>query len=342
MIRQTARDIETEATRWVMRLDREGRTAEVCAELDAWLDGDTRRRGALLQAEAAWALLDRLGELDETVTPEQAGVQPDKESVIPAKAGIQEHEDDESSAPIFTRRRLLIGTGAAIAASFAGGLFLITRQEVYSTQVGEIRRVPLADGSTAAINTKSEIAVAFAPQRRVVRLKDGEAWFQVERDPARPFIVEAGRVRVMAVGTAFAVRRRERGADVLVTEGVVEAWAEGAEGHRIRLAAGERAFVADDSAITAAPAAPSEVDRALAWRSGRIDLAGETLSHAVDEFNRYNQRRIVVADPRIGEERFYGVFRTDDPEGFAMAVRSSLGVPVQVGPSEIEIGRHTP
>jgi transmembrane sensor len=316
MTRETAAEIETAASHWLMRLDRDGRTPELDAELAQWLAGDRRRKGAWLQAEAAWHLLDRLG--------------------TSAEPANDVGQDD--CTPPFTRRRLLTGGVAAIAASFAGGLFFLNQPERISTAVGEIRRVPLADGSTAAVNTGSEIAVAMKEARRIVRVDKGEAYFQVAHDKARPFIVEAGRIRVLAVGTAFSVRRRDNGADILVTEGVVEAWANGAEGNKARIAAGQRAFIADNAAIREAKADSAEVDRALAWRSGRIDLAGESLQHAVDEFNRYNTRQIVITDPRLGQERFYGVFRTDDPEGFAMAVHASLSVRVQTSSSEIRIG----
>ena len=130
-----------------------------------------------------------------------------------------------------------------------------------------------------------------------MRVEQGEAWFQVAKDKQRPFVVAAGRARIRAVGTAFSVRRRAGGADVLVTEGAVEVWADGAEGHRVRLSAGARGFIADDAAIVQQPAAPSAIDRALAWRSGKVDLAGDRLDSAVAEFNRYNQRRLVIADP---------------------------------------------
>jgi transmembrane sensor len=81
------------------------------------------------------------------------------------------------------------------------------------------------------------------------------------------------------------------------------------------------------------------VDRALAWRNGKIHLAGSSLAEAVAEFNRYNGRKLVLADQDLAGERFDGVFRTDDPEGFAKAVKESLGVPIDLGQSELRIGR---
>src|SRR3546814_93 len=85
---------------------------------------------------------------------------------------------------------------------------------------------------------------------------------------------------------------------------------------------------------------PSAIDRALAWRNGKVDLAGDRLDSAVAEFNRYNGRQLTVADPAIAGERLDGVFRTDDPEGFAQAVRITLGVPVDLSnPAQIRIGK---
>lgn len=317
-VRARAVEIEAEAAQWAMRIDREGRSPVLVAELHRWLAGDSRRAGALLQAEAAWHMLDRLGSGEE-----QAG-----RSEAVRERGIR-----------ISRRHMLAGGATALAACFAGGLFLLGAPERYETAVGEIRRVPLADGSTAAINTGSRVAVELASRQRLIRIDRGEAWFQVARDKARPFVVAAGPVRVRALGTAFSVRRYQGGADVLVTEGIVEAWVDGAEGHVVRLAAGEQAYVADNAAITRPESRPSDVDRALSWRAGKIDLAGEPLEQAAAEFNRYNVRQIRIADPNLARERLHGVFRTDDPEGFAAAIRRSLEVPVDLSrPSEIRIG----
>ncbi len=314
MTDRRAGDIDAEAARYVARMDGDDWSDANEDELDAWLARDPRHPGALLRAQAAWMTLDR------------------------PFAAHAASRDRAAPAPRFSRRGLLAGGGAAIAASIAG-VALLSGGTSYATAVGEIRRVPLGDGSIAAINTASAIEVRLAETGRDVRLDRGEAWFQVASDSNRPFVVAAGRARIRAVGTAFSVRRGDRGAHVLVTEGVVEVWADGAEGHRVRLAAGSRAFVADDAAIAETPAAPSAIDRALAWRNGKIDLAGDRLDAAAAEFNRYNRRRIVVGDPAIAGERFDGVFRTDDPEGFAKAVKVSLGVPVDLSdPTQIRIG----
>ncbi|MGN6689390.1 MAG: FecR family protein [Sphingopyxis sp.] len=320
------RTIEEQAALWVMRIDREGRSAVVNLEIEEWIGDDDRKRGALLQAEAAWAMLD-------AGFAEPAVAEPESHD------GASDWDDQEVEGPRPLWRRRAFGAGAMglFAASLVFGVFVGGSPDQYETRIGEVRRVPLADGSIAAINTSSKLDVTMRDKSRIATLTKGEAWFQVAKDPERPFIVEAGAVRVRAVGTAFSVRIVGDGAEVLVTEGIVEAWSQVAGGQRIRLRAGERAFVAGNAEVRTEEPGGGEVDRALAWRSGKLDLAGETLTYAIEELNRYNARKIVLQNPEYGQERLYGIFRTDDPELFARTVGESLELRVDVESNQIAL-----
>ncbi len=294
--RESAADIEADAARWVVRVDRDGEDPGVRAALEAWLAGDRRRAGAYARAEAGWMRLD------------SASVLAADPLAKPAR-----------SPRIVSRRRVTAGLGA-LAAGLAAALVaprLMGRR--YDTALGEIRRVPMADGSVAAINTSSKLEIALRDRRRIVRLERGEAWFEVAKDPRRPFVVESGPVRVRAVGTAFSVRRREGGSDVLVTEGVVEVWSEEGGAPLRRVVAGQRVFADNALGVLTPPKGDPDLGRDLAWRDGQIVLEGQTLAEAAAEFNRYNDRKIEVADARLADKRFVGWFRTNDPEGFAEA-----------------------
>jgi transmembrane sensor len=293
-------DFETEATAWAIRIDADGLDPAAEAALETWLAGDRRRRGALLRAQAALSLLDRGRALPKT----------------PPAAASRFHG--------LVSRRAAVAAGVGVLA--AGGATWLAWPEPgrrYRTAVGEIRRVPLPDGSLAAINTNSQLEVAVTPTKRQVKLGQGEAWFQVAKDAERPFVVEAGLVRVRAVGTAFSVRVLDHGVDVAVTEGVVETWAIGGEAQMIRLAAGAKAFVTPQEPLQAM-AAPVEIDRKLAWRGGQIALDGESLAAAAAEFNRYNTRKVVIDDPVLASEGLVGFFNTNEPESFARAAAATL------------------
>src|SRR3569623_2144716 len=62
-------DIESAAAAWAVRLDKGALTAQESRELDAWLDADTRRVGALARAQAIWCDLDRVAAFDRGLPP---------------------------------------------------------------------------------------------------------------------------------------------------------------------------------------------------------------------------------------------------------------------------------
>ena len=205
------------AAAWVARMDDPATwTAADEAALQAWLAADPRRHGLLLQVQAAW-------ELPGTVTPpaeaEAVNGAPDDDAIEPAK--------DRGT---WARRGVLGGLVAAGIAGAAATRLVLANGAQYVTRLGEIRRVPLDDGSVMTINSDTTLKVNLGRHAREVELDQGEAWFEVAKDAQRPFVVASGPVRAQAIGTAFSVRKREEGVEILVTEGVVETWSAAARG----------------------------------------------------------------------------------------------------------------
>jgi transmembrane sensor len=84
----------------------------------------------------------------------------------------------------------------------------------------------LPDGSIVVLKPGSELqfnAADFGKKERVVKL-DGEAFFDVQHDPAHPFVVQTATISTHVLGTSFNVRtfRDHREAEVAVTRGLVE------------------------------------------------------------------------------------------------------------------------
>lgn len=283
-------------------------------EFDAWLARDRRHAGALLRAMAGLSAIER------ALAPE----------VTTALA----------APPSATRRWLLAGLGSAAAAAIAGvvGWPRIMGERV-ATARGEIRRLPLADGSVATIDTSSELRVVLASDSRRIALSKGQVWFQVAKDRKRPFIVDAGIAQVRAVGTAFSVRRTDGGVQVAVTEGTVAVWPSDGGGSMTILEAGQYANLLPGALTPRTGTAPAAIERSLAWRSGEIALENETLGSAVAQFNRYNQQQLVILDPGLTDERLVGLFRIDRPADFAATLTASLGVEATTTPAEIRLSR---
>ena len=309
--------IDAVAAEWVARLDRGEVGDEERRAFEAWLGEDSRHHGAFVRAQAAWTGLDRVVVLSPTLfSRPSARFLPD-------------------------RRQLLIGGGLAAAASAAGAAMMVMgdrrgHRTAYDTAVGEISQVSLPDGSTATLDTDSRITVQLSKSRRLVQVERGRVWFQVAKNHAWPFFVEAGPTQVRAVGTAFAVSRMDEGSEVVVTEGIVDAWAgTGSRNAALRLERGGRARLTSDEAVRLPSLASNDIDRILAWREGYLALDGETLAEAAAAFNHYNSRKIVVADARLSRRRLVGYFRIQDPQGFADAAATSLGATVEEGGDRI-------
>lgn len=326
--RETAQAINDQAADWVARLDAGALDRTTQADLDRWLAGDERRRGAFFRAQTTWRMLDRASVLGGGVRE-------------PTDVGVTAISVDAPDRRIDRRRALWAGgaLAASVAAAVLGIALRPTPPEQIETALGEMRRVPLQDGSLAAVNTETKLAVDIQPGSRNVRLDKGEAWFQVAKDKKRPFVVAAGDVRVRAVGTAFSVRRLEEGADVQVTEGVVEVWTVGREANMARISAGTRTYVTYASGSAASTENRPAIDRTLSWRDGQLVFDGDTLGEAAAEFNRYNVVKIKVA-PELSGEKVVGRFRTNEPEAFARAASIMFDARVRKEDRNIELSRN--
>lgn len=302
------------------------------AQLQAWLDGDSRRLGSFARIQATLVRVDAARALGTRYDPEQF--------LDGQGAGAV-----ATGRPDVSRRRVLWLSGAAAASVVAAGagFAVLGRGRRYETGVGEMRRIALSDGSVVNLNTASAIEVRFDQQRRTVWLDGGEVLFEVAKDAERPFVVLAGDTRVVAVGTAFTVRR-DGGApvNVVVREGVVEVGRNDLNLAPVRLTQNMQAKVGAQSQapITASTIEADAVERGLFWREGKIGFSDATLASAAAEFARYNEVPIVIADPRIASEKITGLFVATDPRGFARAVATSLDLQVRLEPNAIVIAGH--
>lgn len=312
--------IEEQAARWVARADG-GMSVAERMELDAWLQQDPRHSGAYARALGYWVRLDRVAALNGPTA-----VEPNI-----AKDTFK-----------FGRRELM---AAAVAAAMIGGSswWLWPRSRMgaaslgqsYSSGVGELKRVALADGSVLLLNTSSVVWVDLGKHQRTVRLLSGEVLFEVAPDKVRPFVVGVRDAAVRAVGTAFVVRLDSERVDVTVTEGVVEVGRVPVDlGARpidslsksalTRVSEMQQAILVGGDEVQIHSIDAADAERELAWREGMVSFTGQSLSAAVAEINRYNRRKIIVSDLVLAAKPVVGVFGVTDLDGFVAAAAAAL------------------
>jgi transmembrane sensor len=333
--RETSAEIDAAAADWAARIDAAQSDEAVQSGLNDWLTGDSRRLGAYARARAMMVHAGRLKAFGTDFDPdlyiaEHRGA-----------AAIGREVESQPETPRIGRRSFLIGGGAVIAAG-AAGLSWQAAASTYSTTRGEIRLVPLIDGSSMTLNTASTARVRFTDTMRHVELIDGEALFDVVRDSARPFVVDAADTNVRAVDTSFVIRRLARQAvAVTVRQGSVDINRSGSgrvSSHRVfaNMRAVSPASTAD---IVTSAVTPSDVTRELAWREGMLSFEDMPLRNAADQFARYSGRQIVFADPSIGDETVTGLFAANDPAGFARSVALSLDLKADAGAGAVVLRR---
>ena len=312
--------IEREAATWAVRrnagLDAEGR-----ARLQAWLAADPRHAPALaalsatlqgvrhMPAEAAARLRAGLPQRPAPRRPaprRPAPRRPAPRRTMPWLAGLRPFLPHAAAAMVALA---VLGTG------WFGWWLQPSFEQTYATVRGQQMRVTLPDdaatGSTLQLDTATQLQARLFRDRREVQLGDGQAMFAVHADPARPFLVLAGPLRVTVVGTRFSIRHTASGVDagrtvVAVEEGTVrvQRMADATQAQQppapeVVLGAGQMLAMGgpDDPDLgTVSNIAPQAVAQ---WRSGRISFNQTPLAQALAEFERYGTTGLVVHDPAV-------------------------------------------
>lgn len=214
---------------------------------------------------------------------------------------------------------------AAIAASiavlgFTGQQYASVWQYDHATQGSARGHAELADGSTVALNTGSAIDIAYQGNQRRVTLARGEAFFDVKRDAARPFVVAAGSGEVRVLGTAFSVRREGDGARVTVIRG------------KVRVSTGDtHVDLLPNQQVSFAGGREGQVARVdagtlLAWSQGRLVFENKPLASVVAEIDRYYPGMIVLANAKAGRKRVDATVNLDRIDEWLAAMERSQKV----------------
>lgn len=315
------------AARWLVRLDGDNVSDEDRRAFEAWRTRSAENAAAYERALAAMHVFDG--------SPEDA-------SLDALRRAALRYQSERSWFG-------LRAVAAALVLLMAGvGTFIVARDGApapslyekgaadYVTRRGEKLDVTLPDGSALTLNTETDLDVIFDGRRRTVEVLRGQAFFNVAKDPSRPFVVVAGGKQIVAVGTAFDVRLDQGRVEVQLVEGhVVVENAESAGSASpptldstasVHLNPGE-ALVATDKQVVRTTA--EDQQRLLKWRDGLIEFDNTSLADAVAEFNRYSAQTISIDDPQIATLPISGVFRTNSQRKFLEAVTSLHPVTIE-------------
>jgi transmembrane sensor len=326
------RAMRAEASAWIAKLHGPERTPELEEDVIAWLRADPRHARAFEHATEVWNALGNL-----------------------SPGGVTRLAAAESAA--FTRvpraargsRRWAIAASLLVVMTGAGLWNLLSRGE-YTTETGEQRMVTLEDGSRLYLNSDTRLKVALDSVSRSVRLDRGEAYFEVARDPNRPFTVAAGDRIVTALGTSFVVRSDHVATVVTLVEGKISVTTQ--DENALTLSPGQRLTFRrtepDEERPTGTAVAPGpraytidtpRIDTLTAWRRGEVVFDETPLAAAIEEMNRYQRQQLVIEDTTVGALPISGIYRTGNNHDFANAMATLYDLEISTSGNEIHLRR---
>jgi len=245
-------------------------------------------------------------------------------------------------------RASLVWTLPTAAALGAAALVFLPSQVAPPAPMGQqlasgdqTRKLRLADGSTVTLAARSVLEVALSPERRDLRLRSGEAFFQVAHDKARPFVVSTAHGETMAVGTAFDVRLDAAEAVVTVTEGTVRVAAP--EDTQTRLVhRGEQVRYrpdGQDGLTTIGATARVDDGKAIDWTTGILRFEGTRLADVIDTVNRHSGQRIVLSDAKLAAMPIHAILKVGEVDGLVALVATQAGLSPAAARAALRVDR---
>jgi transmembrane sensor len=336
--------IYEEASVWFVEMRAGDVDAAGRQRFDAWVRKSPEHLRAYLEISEIWddaPLVDEAQSVaaDELIAKARAGAEvvpfggPSVNTPAPGASR-------QTSLPRFRARGRWAAAAAvgAIACGLAAFLgYRHFREPEYSTGIGEQRVLTLADGTRVELNSRTRLTIRFTDERRDVELNEGQAMFTVAKDARRPFVVLSRNLTVRAVGTAFDVNQQGTNTTVTVVDGRVAVGTPGsASPAPVMVDAGEQ-VTAPVQVHKPLRAARVNVSAATAWTHGELVFEGSRLADVIEEFNRHNERQIVLADPALQDLEISGVYASTDPDLFIRFMRAQPHVRVEETPGSVVI-----
>ncbi len=179
----------------------------------------------------------------------------------------------------------------------------------YTENVPENKYIVLDDGSTVILNKGSQLIIKRKNGQfnREVEL-NGEAFFDIKRDPKHPFIVYTGKVKTRVLGTSFNIKSNADHVVVSVTRGLVEVGDD------------QKVFgkIKPKEQITVSTLSEnlehkiSKVEEDITWYQQKLVFKGRSLEEAFAEIGHKFNRKIVIENPKLKRCRVSAQFMDNE------------------------------
>lgn len=293
--------------------------------LEEWVLSSPENRASFIAFKKAWILSG----------VKTGNVQVDAEQEWKALSG--QLFPETKTVALRPRRNFFLRIAAAVAVLLVAVFLLVQylgggEYMELATQ-NQVEESLLPDGSQISMNQYSSLV--YAPRRdkqyRRVELS-GDAFFEVERDTARPFVIQAHDLEIEVLGTAFYVDAREDQPEVqvIVQSGTVAVKAGQAQ---VILNAGEIGIY--DKASGALSKQANEDQNYMAWKTDVLVFEQTNLERVVFDLNRKFHTRISLADPALKACEITATYEGKSLEAIVKIIEKTLNIKAEQKDREI-------
>ncbi|MCD6556948.1 MAG: FecR family protein [Bacteroidales bacterium] len=177
--------------------------------------------------------------------------------------------------------------------------FILTSKSAINIQSDNIlKTVTLPDGSLVTLNIHSHLSYPekFAHNNRIIEF-DGEAFFNISKNPQKPFIIKTDKARIKVLGTSFNVNTDKKKTEVVVKTGKVEFKNSSLIQNKVVLTPGEKGILSSGKIFKM----KNENPNYLSWKTHFFTYDNEKLKIIVSDINEAYQVNIMFKDGNIGE-----------------------------------------
>jgi transmembrane sensor len=333
------------------------------ARLEEWLQADATRRAQVEKLRELWS---RAGDQPSDERTEQVWHSLSSKLGLGAPAtsepdrvlSLVQHRRPSPirGIPAFSARQKAPWIAAGLVAAAAAVFFALnagrsadkaSSPEVvreYSTKLAQRADIRLLDGSRVALAPASRLLVpeSYGSKTRAIQL-EGEAYFDVVHNAAKPFTVRTRTTVARDIGTAFVVKdytadiKADKKADitadiaasVLVAEGEVAVLSarDSTAATLQLLKRGDLARVTASGTVTLSRVA--NIERRLAWLRGGLAFDDVPLGDAVREIGRWYDLDIRLADSSLARRRLIATIGNEPADDVVRLVALTLGLHVE-------------
>ena len=261
-------------------------------ELMAWVKGDPANRMFFDSMLEVW---NEAGDYEEEITVDTDKAWTNLEAILDKQdSGAAIEVPGKVKVVSISRYNKWLRVAAAGLLLCVAGYWWTSVSETVSAdtlvqhQTGNQERMEhvLPDGSTIWLNQNTSIAYEKGFEPRTIQL-EGEAFFDVVRDPENPFVIIAGAAETRVLGTSFNVRAYpdEEQVEVTVETGKVELKGGDAETKEIQLSAGKSGIYEKSSEKLVI--SEETLANAQAWKKRSLQFEETKMTDVILSLERY-------------------------------------------------------